>query len=247
MARYRTEDLARLAGTSVRNIRAYRERGLLAAPTLTGRTGWYDDSHLGRLRLITRLLERGYTLGNIAELLAAWERGRPVDDILGVQQAVTRSLSDEPWVGTPEQVAEVAGLTVEQLPIRELSAVGLVESDGERLLVALPGLMRDFGALVRVGVPVPVVVELLVATVTALDVLAHRLVSTVGETLYPGDVDPVPVDELQADLDTLLRVAADAVTRVFGWSLERQLAGELGRSVERRLPDVGAARMGATV
>ena len=29
--------------------------------------------------------------------------------------------------------------------------------------------------------------------------------------------------------------ADEAVTRVFGWSLERQLAAELGRTVERRL------------
>jgi DNA-binding transcriptional MerR regulator len=237
VASYRAEELARLAGTTTRNIRAYRERGLLAPPALTGRTGWYDDTHLGRLRLITRLLERGYTLGNIAELLAAWERGRSFDDILGVQQAVTRPLSDEPWVGTAQQVADAAGIPLDELPLRQLESVGLVERDGERVLVALPGLIRDLGELVRVGLPVPLVVELLVATVTSLDILAHRLVSTVGETLYPADAAPVPVEEFEADLETLLRVAADAVTRVFGWSLERQLAGELGRSVERRWPE----------
>src|SRR5690242_20615686 len=80
-AEYRVSDLARLAGTTTRNIRAYRERGLLPPPHLTGRTGWYDDTHLARLRLVTRLLQRGYTLGNIAELLAAWESERPVGDV----------------------------------------------------------------------------------------------------------------------------------------------------------------------
>src|SRR3954451_19388545 len=99
VGRYRVEELARLAGTSTRNIRAYRERGLLGAPHLAGRTGWDDDGPLARLRLLTRLLERGYTLTNIAELLSAWESGRPVGEVLGIEAVLTRPLvSDEPVV-----------------------------------------------------------------------------------------------------------------------------------------------------
>ena len=39
--------------------------------------------------LIGALLERGYTLNNIRDLLSAWEQGRELNDILGLEVAVT--------------------------------------------------------------------------------------------------------------------------------------------------------------
>ncbi|MGZ6833811.1 MAG: MerR family transcriptional regulator, partial [Mycobacteriaceae bacterium] len=68
MTEYRIDDLARLAGTTVRNVRVYQDRGLLPGPRKQGRTGWYSESHLARLKLIGRLLDRGYTFATIGEL-----------------------------------------------------------------------------------------------------------------------------------------------------------------------------------
>src|SRR4051794_678454 len=82
---YRIDDLARAAGTTVRNIRAYRDRGLAPPPRRHGRLALYDDTHVDRLRLIGGLLHRGYTLANIAELIEAWEGGRDVGELLGVE------------------------------------------------------------------------------------------------------------------------------------------------------------------
>src|SRR5688500_6901877 len=95
MAEYRVDELAREAGTTVRNVRAYQDRGLLPPPRREGRVGVYDDAHLARLRLIGRLLERGYTIANIHELLGAWERGRDLHEVLGLEEAVTGPWSDE--------------------------------------------------------------------------------------------------------------------------------------------------------
>ncbi|MDQ2797612.1 MAG: MerR family transcriptional regulator, partial [Actinomycetota bacterium] len=58
-ATYRIDDLARAAGTTVRNVRAYQERGLLHAPARVGRTAIFDDTHLTRLKMITSMLDRG--------------------------------------------------------------------------------------------------------------------------------------------------------------------------------------------
>ncbi len=44
MAEYRVDDLAQAAGMTVRNVRAYQERGLLPPPLRRGRTSWYDDA-----------------------------------------------------------------------------------------------------------------------------------------------------------------------------------------------------------
>jgi DNA-binding transcriptional MerR regulator len=54
---YRIDDLARLAGTTTRNIRVYRDRGLLPPPLRVGRIALFNDAHLTRLRLITSSIE----------------------------------------------------------------------------------------------------------------------------------------------------------------------------------------------
>ena len=43
---YRIDDLARLAGTTTRNIRVYRDRGLLHPPLRVGRIALFNDTHL---------------------------------------------------------------------------------------------------------------------------------------------------------------------------------------------------------
>src|SRR6516162_7809268 len=95
VAEYRIDELARVADLSVRNIRVYQDRGLLAPPRRQGRVGIYTDAHLARLRLIGQLLRRGYTFANIAELLAAWERGGDVAEIFDFESAIGDPWSDE--------------------------------------------------------------------------------------------------------------------------------------------------------
>lgn len=91
---YSVDELARAAGSSVRNVRAYQDRGLLPPPERRGRVGVYFDSHLKRLRLINQLLERGYSSANIKELLEAWEQGRDLDHVLGLTR---RSSASGTW------------------------------------------------------------------------------------------------------------------------------------------------------
>ena len=59
----RIDDLARESGVSVRNVRAYQERGLLQPPQRVGRVAFYGEEHLKRLSVIVSLLERGYKIG----------------------------------------------------------------------------------------------------------------------------------------------------------------------------------------
>src|SRR5436190_11380401 len=82
------DELAAVAGTTSRNLRAFQTRGLLPPPRLVGRTGEYDDEHRTRLEAILRLQRRGYSLAAIADLSAAWERGLTLDDVLGFETPV---------------------------------------------------------------------------------------------------------------------------------------------------------------
>ena len=69
------DDLARRVQLPVRTIREYHTMRLLPPPERQGRLGLYGDRHVQRLRLITRLQRRGYSLAGIRDLLGAWESG----------------------------------------------------------------------------------------------------------------------------------------------------------------------------
>src|SRR5919197_6609285 len=81
---YRIEDLAHHSGATVRTIRAYQDRGLLPRPERRGRANLYSDTHLSRLRQIADLLDRGYTLASIKELLEAWDAGHGLGGVVGL-------------------------------------------------------------------------------------------------------------------------------------------------------------------
>src|SRR5438477_13008706 len=83
------DELARAAGTTVRNVRVYQDRGLLPPPERRGRLGLYRPDHLRRLRLVLRMLGRGYPLAAIRELGEAWEEQRDIGPGLGLGDAIT--------------------------------------------------------------------------------------------------------------------------------------------------------------
>jgi DNA-binding transcriptional MerR regulator len=102
LAEYRLDDLARISGVSARNIRAYRERGLLDPPRRVGRSAYYDDYHLSQLRTINQLLRRGFNSAHIAEFFTSMRQGADLADILGIQRAILgppTSEAGEPHAG----------------------------------------------------------------------------------------------------------------------------------------------------
>jgi len=70
------EDLARLAGTTTRNIRVYRDRACCRHRCGSGGSTLYNDTHLTRLRLITSISNRGYNIAHVRRCSARWEEGK---------------------------------------------------------------------------------------------------------------------------------------------------------------------------
>lgn len=87
MVEYRLEDLARISGVSARNIRAYRERGLLDSPRRVGRSAYYGERHLAQLTAISQLLAKGFNSAHIAEFFAGLRSGKDLSDTLGIQSS----------------------------------------------------------------------------------------------------------------------------------------------------------------
>src|SRR5438270_189052 len=151
---YRIDELAREAGTTVRNVRAYQDRGLLPPPRRSGRVGLYTDAHLARLRLIGQLLERGYSLGNIAELISAWERGQDIGELLGLEAALVEPWSDE--VAITISLVDLNELFGDdQDALQEAVKLGLLEPEeaGESFRVPSPRLLHAGAELIAAGIP----------------------------------------------------------------------------------------------
>ncbi|WP_168433786.1 MerR family transcriptional regulator [Mycolicibacterium sp. CBMA 334] len=91
MIEYRLEDLARISGVSARNIRAYRERGLLDSPRRVGRSAYYGERHLAQLTAISQLLAKGFNSAHIAEFFAGLRGGQDLADTLGIQRSDWRA------------------------------------------------------------------------------------------------------------------------------------------------------------
>jgi DNA-binding transcriptional MerR regulator len=140
LTEYRLDDLARISGVSSRNIRAYRERGLLDPPRRQGRSAYYDDYHLSQLNTINQLLRKGYTSTHIAEFFARMREGHDLADILGIQQAV---------LGHGGEASQGPRSTLDIDPgcdeARRLIAYGLAETDDGAVVLVDPN-MREIVA-----------------------------------------------------------------------------------------------------
>lgn len=79
------DQLARRAGTTARQVRAFQTQGLLPHPRLVGRTGFYDPGQLDRLRAIQRLQRQGFSLAGIARLLHALDAGSTLEHVVGLR------------------------------------------------------------------------------------------------------------------------------------------------------------------
>ncbi|MFE1444497.1 MerR family transcriptional regulator [Streptomyces sp. NPDC058739] len=143
------EELARLAGITVRTLRFYRERKLIPPPRREGRIAWYDDHHLARLRTIAALLERGHTLSGIADLTETFDHGRDVGDLLGLGAPT----EEEPVRLTPEELADHFAGDVTAENLAAAMELGYVGTDGESIVHISRRLLDVSAALVREGIP----------------------------------------------------------------------------------------------
>jgi DNA-binding transcriptional MerR regulator len=241
---YRIDELAQQAGTTVRNVRAYQERGLLPPPRRSGRAGLFDDSHLSRLRLITQLLQRGYTLANIRELLAAWENGHAIEQLIGVGPEGSPLAGEEiPSHVSTEWLTVVFGrfLPAAELPDALGTAIdlGILEPDGQQFRVVDPRLLCAAAELVAAGVPLRALAEHAHMLREDVEKIATRFVDLVTEHVFEPRTrvlpDPAEAARL-AELAQRLRPIADMVVLAeLGRTMERQTSRRLQDHVARLL------------
>jgi DNA-binding transcriptional MerR regulator len=174
---YRVSELAREAGTSVRNVRVYQDRGLLPPPVRHGRIGLYDDDHLARLRLIGRLLARGWTFATIRELFDAWTGGRDLAETLGLRDLTPGPVAEPARVARTDLMDRLGGQLTPAILERavELGLLIPLSPTGATFAAPAPELPSAAGRLVATGVSAEEVLELAAAVSGDLSRIAHQV------------------------------------------------------------------------
>jgi DNA-binding transcriptional MerR regulator len=230
-AKMTIDELARQGGTTTRNVRAYQTRGVLDPPEVIGRVGYYTEEHLTRLKLISRLQQRGFGLQAINDLLSAWDSGASLSDVLGFSDALMAPWSDEvPETISREQLEEMFPEIVSD-PNLLKQAIDLEllteEKDGYR--IESPRLMKVGAELVSVGIPLAVVLGQAALLKSDTEDIAWRLVAMfsvyVWEPFVSGHTPGRTLTDITEILQRTRPLAAEAVAVFLAQAMQKATEG----------------------
>jgi DNA-binding transcriptional MerR regulator len=230
------DELAHRVGMTVRNVRAHQSRGLLSAPRLKGRTGFYDEEHVARLELIKDLQAEGLNLEAIRVILDRTP-GSSVTEILGFTRAVAEPFTDEqPEIHDANELAERWGDMTPEL-VERIVRLGLLRPVGDdKIEVVSPRLENAAREIRALGVPATAAVEVVTEVRRHAEAIAKAYVKLfIRHVLRPaqeqGGQERWP--ELQESLARIRPLAAEALVGVFGIVMTEQVEIALERELAR--------------
>jgi DNA-binding transcriptional MerR regulator len=241
------EQLASQADTATSTVRMYQTKGLLPPPVRRGRIGYYGPGHLARLHLIADLQEQGFSLASIKRLTDAWESGRSLDDVLGLETQVASVWAREEPVrlGLREFRERFSGQKVTPAILTRAIRMGLISLDGASVVVRKPGFLRIGSALARQGVPAAEALDELQALQAAADTIAERFPRLFERHMWHDFVQAgMPSEQiapLTESLGQLSALAEDVTGLVLRDALRRKasefLADQAARLDQAGVPD----------
>ncbi len=247
---YTVEELAISANTTVRNIRAYQDRGVLPPPALRGRKGIYNNQHLSRLRLIANLLDRGFTISSIRELLTALEQGVGLKELLGMESALASPwTNEEPTTVSMAELVKMFGTKLTPSAIKTANELGLISIAGTKMRVSSMNTLKVAEELCSTGIPLENLLEILRMMRGNVQRVANEFVKLVAEhVLEPyGEQELPPREEFPAiaELVWRLRPLAEMVVdaelgRAMEIAASRFLADRL-EAIMEQLPEAGTS------
>jgi DNA-binding transcriptional MerR regulator len=240
------EELANQAGTATTTVRMYQSKGLLPPPERRGRIGYYGQGHLARLRLIAQLQEQGFSLASIKQLTDAWESGRGLDDILGLETQVAAVWAPEPpaRLKLSEFKALFAGQLITPAIIKRAIRMGLVGFDGISVTVKSPKLLAIGLELVRAGLPVKEMMDEMEVLQDMADSIAGRFTAVFERHMWePFVAAGLPANQIRPLTESLQRLStlAEAVVDA---ALRGALHRKAGEFLAQQAPRLDSAGVG---
>ena len=239
-AHFTIDELARRAGMTVRNVRAHQTRGLLPAPTIEGRTGYYDGEHLSRLQLIKEMQDGGFNLASIKSLLESAPVGSG-KDLLEFQRAILRPWQhEEPRLYDIDDLAELYGGEITPEMASRAQELGLVTIlDDGRVEVHSPSLIKAGAEVVAMGVPLERVNEVFEELVEQARTVARTFVEffvrNVWKPFEEGGAPEQDLPRVRTALDRLRPVASQALLSAFYMTMTAAVEEAFGAEIERSL------------
>jgi DNA-binding transcriptional MerR regulator len=252
------DELAQRTGMTVRNIRAHQSRGLLPAPEIEGRTGYYGTDHIARLELIAEMQADGFNLAAIKRLLA--DAAGSESEVLGFKRALTSWEVEEPSFITTDELLERLALAEPNPGLfdRALKAGFLVDLGEGQLQVPNPTLLHAAEELRALGISADTAMAVLEQIDRGSRSIARGFTKLFLEEIWrpfaeagqPEEEWPRVREALErlrplatdAVLAVFRRTMAEATERRFGEELEAGVSGRRGRGQRARRGRQGRAR-----
>lgn len=239
-AEYTIDDLAARTRVPSRTIRFYQAKGALPRPSVKGRTAYYSDVHVERLKLIADLQDRGLTIRAIRDLVARMDRGDlELGEWLGVEEQLSRPwANDTPRLVNEEELRELVGRERPGL-VSDLVRLGVVERESGSFLVRSSALLKLALELDGAGVDLEVASKaadlIRKHTARAAQEVVHYLVEHAGRGFGRAETP----EDIGRAVAAIRPKALEAAAVIFGQEIERTLAtliqsGELTRVTSRR-------------
>ncbi|GAA4659688.1 MerR family transcriptional regulator [Streptomyces youssoufiensis] len=240
---YRIEELAHRSGATVRTIRGYQDRGLLPKPERRGRANVYGDAHLARLQQIAALLERGYTLSSIKELLEAWDAGRDLGGVLGLVAEVEGPWTDEKAARiTRAELADRFGGSPDQAAIAEAVELGILEPDpdcSDVYVVPSPRELSVAAELHAAGVPLLAIADHVREVRGQIEHIAVRFLDFTTEHVFQHYLDHPPTDAEAQEAAFLIRRFRPLAQQTIDAELARAMRAVATRYLHHHLDQFG--------
>ena len=213
------DELAQRAGMTVRNIRAHQSRGLLPAPEVRGRTGFYGDEHVVRLELIKELQADGFNLEAIRRLVEN-AGGSSAEVLRFAQTARTPFEDEEPEILGGEDLVQRFGPDADGVALARAVKLGLLRPLGDgRFEERSPRLGRVAAELLQQGVPLERALDAVERLRRHADGAAKAYVELfLAEIWKPFDEAGRPPErwpEVQEALDRMRPLASEALLALF--------------------------------
>src|SRR5437588_9097102 len=232
------EQLAALTGMTVRNIRNHHSRGLLPAPEVRARVGYYGAEHVARLRLILDLQADGFNLAAIERLMSA--SGGSAARLLGLRNAMTAPFESEtPEVVTGEELlqrfGEVDAKDVER--IRKLRL--LVPLGNDRFEVPSPALMKAAEQVTELGISLHAALSLVERVRRDCGSISRAFVRLYLEELWEPFVEGDQPEERWAEVIEAIRalraIASEALLAIFKQRMSAEVEAASAKLLEQQV------------
>jgi DNA-binding transcriptional MerR regulator len=229
------EELAAETGMTVRNIRSHRARGLLPAPEVRDRVGYYGPRHVARLRMIQELQADGFNLKGIERLLG--QNVGAAEQFLSFRRALDDFDDEQPRTFTREELDARFGTDSEDVLKRAIETGALVAVEEGRYEAPFPSLLDAAEGVVAAGIPLDHALTAIGKVRSRCRSISHEFVELFLEDIWkPFEAEGYPEDRWPAvreALDQLRPLSLQALAAVYRMTLSDEIEKALGKQLER--------------